>query len=432
MRGSSSQHPGRCFSSLRPGAWGRGSICWSRRRGSSSGGWSGRWRRSGRRFCSCTSSGCGTSPSATPSPRPRRFRRSSSGSCSSGTGSGRSRHGGDPREPRRARHALGDAGIGGGALNGRRRSGSPAGRPSRSRGSVTARRRWRSPTRAGSCIRPAFTLAYVTLVQSLILTGSAVAPCRGAGSARCCGSGGSRRWSGRRGCSPRSGWFTAFTLVTVAQVKAVGQVELVFSWLTARFAFGERPSRAGDFGDRPRRRGDPAGDPGQAAPRDAAGSRHRPRGRRASRAPRRRGERGDLGMVEGRRHLDHIHADEVEPAEPADQLQRLPAREPARHRGAGSRREGRIEPVDVEGEIDRRVPCPRRGPSRAPRRCRCGAARARSGSRAPRRCRGRCGCRSGSSGPDRPAPRGSPGPSSCRGRSGRDRPARGRRGRRPG
>ena len=40
------------------------------------------------------------------------------------------------------------------------------------------------------------------------------------------------------------GWFTAFTLVTVAQVKAVGQVELVFSWLTARFAFGERPSCA--------------------------------------------------------------------------------------------------------------------------------------------------------------------------------------------
>jgi uncharacterized membrane protein len=38
------------------------------------------------------------------------------------------------------------------------------------------------------------------------------------------------------------GWFTAFTLATVAQVKAVGQIELVFNWLTARFAFGERPS----------------------------------------------------------------------------------------------------------------------------------------------------------------------------------------------
>ena len=38
------------------------------------------------------------------------------------------------------------------------------------------------------------------------------------------------------------GWFAAFTLVSAAQVKAVGQIELLFSWLTARFAFGERPS----------------------------------------------------------------------------------------------------------------------------------------------------------------------------------------------
>ena len=46
-------------------------------------------------------------------------------------------------------------------------------------------------------------------------------------------------------------------------------------------------------------------------------------------------------------------------AEPAHQLQRLPAREPARHRRPGARREGGVEPVDVEGEIDRRVPGPR-------------------------------------------------------------------------
>ena len=29
---------------------------------------------------------------------------------------------------------------------------------------------------------------------------------------------------------------------TAAQVKAVGQVELLFSWLTARYAFGELPA----------------------------------------------------------------------------------------------------------------------------------------------------------------------------------------------
>ena len=47
---------------------------------------------------------------------------------------------------------------------------------------------------------------------------------------------------GAAGMLASLGWFTAFTLVTVAEVKAVGQVELVFSWLTARYAFGERPS----------------------------------------------------------------------------------------------------------------------------------------------------------------------------------------------
>ena len=38
------------------------------------------------------------------------------------------------------------------------------------------------------------------------------------------------------------GWFAAFGLATAAEVKAVGQIELLFSWLTARLAFGERPS----------------------------------------------------------------------------------------------------------------------------------------------------------------------------------------------
>ena len=47
---------------------------------------------------------------------------------------------------------------------------------------------------------------------------------------------------GAAGMLASLGWIAAFTLATAAQVKAVGQVELVFSWLTARFAFGERPS----------------------------------------------------------------------------------------------------------------------------------------------------------------------------------------------
>ena len=57
----------------------------------------------------------------------------------------------------------------------------------------------------GLLIRPAFTLAYVTIVQSVLLTGLAPGEARGRGRGGARGRGGSRRWSGRRGCSHRSG-----------------------------------------------------------------------------------------------------------------------------------------------------------------------------------------------------------------------------------
>ena len=90
-------------------------------------------------------------------------------------------------------------------------------------------------------IRPALTLAFVTIVQSILLTGWLWA--RGGGGVGAV----LREWRleavvGAAGMLASLGWFTAFTLVPVAQVKAVGQIELVFNWLTARFAFGERPS----------------------------------------------------------------------------------------------------------------------------------------------------------------------------------------------
>jgi drug/metabolite transporter (DMT)-like permease len=92
----------------------------------------------------------------------------------------------------------------------------------------------------GLLARPAFTLAYVTILQSVLLTGWLWWRGGGLGAVL-------REWRiealvGAAGMLASLGWFTAFTLVTVAQVKAVGQVELVFSWLTARYAFGERPS----------------------------------------------------------------------------------------------------------------------------------------------------------------------------------------------
>ena len=40
-----------------------------------------------------------------------------------------------------------------------------------------------------------------------------------------------------------TGWFLAFTLQTVALVKAVGQAELLLSLLASVFFFGERISR---------------------------------------------------------------------------------------------------------------------------------------------------------------------------------------------
>lgn len=90
-------------------------------------------------------------------------------------------------------------------------------------------------------IRPAVTLAFVTIAQSVMLTVWIWR--RGEGGIRAV----LREWRleslvGAAGMLASLGWFTAFTMVPVAQVKAVGQVELVFNWLTARFAFGERPS----------------------------------------------------------------------------------------------------------------------------------------------------------------------------------------------
>ena len=38
-------------------------------------------------------------------------------------------------------------------------------------------------------------------------------------------------------------WFTAFTLQTAAYVKALGQVELIFSFLATVFVFREKPAQ---------------------------------------------------------------------------------------------------------------------------------------------------------------------------------------------
>jgi drug/metabolite transporter (DMT)-like permease len=93
----------------------------------------------------------------------------------------------------------------------------------------------------GVLIRPAFTLACVTLTQTLIMTAwmALMSPRRVWRVLRA--------WRlaalvGVAGMLASLGWFTAFALVPAAQVKAVGQVELVFNYLTAHLAFRERPT----------------------------------------------------------------------------------------------------------------------------------------------------------------------------------------------
>lgn len=90
-------------------------------------------------------------------------------------------------------------------------------------------------------VRAATTLAFVTLFQTFLLTlfmnrrvpgelSRVIADWRVAAPV------------GVAGMLASFLWFAAFAMVSAAQVKAVGQIELVFSYLTARIIFGEHPS----------------------------------------------------------------------------------------------------------------------------------------------------------------------------------------------
>ena len=73
---------------------------------------------------------------------------------------------------------------------------------------------------------------------------------------------------------------------------------------------------------------------------------------------RRGGDRRDVGMVIGRRDLDHVHAADIEIADRPEDAQRLIGAESARDGRAGAGREGGIERVNVEGEIGGALPDP--------------------------------------------------------------------------
>jgi drug/metabolite transporter (DMT)-like permease len=94
---------------------------------------------------------------------------------------------------------------------------------------------------AGFLVRAAFTLAAVLAIQTVAM--AAWMALRAPGSIRAT----FVEWrlgalAGAAGAAASLGWFSALTLQTAALVRAVGQVELIFNWLTARLAFGERPS----------------------------------------------------------------------------------------------------------------------------------------------------------------------------------------------
>ena len=91
-------------------------------------------------------------------------------------------------------------------------------------------------------IRAAYTLACVTVFQTLVMAFYMRAREPGQLSAVFR----SRRisvWAGVTGMIASAGWFTAMTIQNAAYVRALGQIELVFTFAAAVFFFHERPNR---------------------------------------------------------------------------------------------------------------------------------------------------------------------------------------------
>jgi drug/metabolite transporter (DMT)-like permease len=95
----------------------------------------------------------------------------------------------------------------------------------------------------GFLIRAAFTLACVTAFQTLVMAvymrvrepGQVTAVFRAWRVAA---------WAGITGMIASAGWFTAMTIQNAAYVRALGQIELVFTFAASIFMFHEWPNRA--------------------------------------------------------------------------------------------------------------------------------------------------------------------------------------------
>ena len=94
----------------------------------------------------------------------------------------------------------------------------------------------------GFLIRAAYTLACVTVFQTLVMAvymrlrepGQVTAVLRAWRVAA---------WAGVSGMIASAGWFTAMTIQNAAYVRALGQIELLFTFAASIFLFHERPNQ---------------------------------------------------------------------------------------------------------------------------------------------------------------------------------------------
>lgn len=94
----------------------------------------------------------------------------------------------------------------------------------------------------GFLVQASFTLACVTVFQTLFMGG--FLRVREPGEiGRVFGAWRVAGWVGLSGMLASAGWFTAMTLENAAFVRAVGQIELVFTFVAGALFFGERTSR---------------------------------------------------------------------------------------------------------------------------------------------------------------------------------------------
>jgi drug/metabolite transporter (DMT)-like permease len=91
-------------------------------------------------------------------------------------------------------------------------------------------------------IRAAYTLACVTVFQTVVMALYMRAREPGQLSA-VLRSWRVSVWAGVTGMIASAGWFTAMTIQNAAYVRALGQIELVFTFAAAVFFFRERPNR---------------------------------------------------------------------------------------------------------------------------------------------------------------------------------------------